>query len=119
MTKLVIKNANITITPTEFEKQANVSATLDVPAPLEDSTVSPKFSFKGYSFGTWFSKNKNQIKGIIVAIVSVGTFMQMFTLSNPVPVEVIMAAVGAAALATKKGLDTIDYYCSDVNLAQK
>jgi hypothetical protein len=73
---------------------------------------SPSFSFKGYSFKIWWSKNKGTVKTFIAFAVFLAVFFRA-DLATP---EVSAGAALVASVAVKKALDVIDFGSSEVHL---
>ena len=66
-------------------------------------------SMTGYSPRTWLTKNKGDLKLILVAVAAVGTFF----LSRIQPPELNAAISGVVAAVVKFRADGVDYWLSD------
>ena len=67
-------------------------------------------TFKGYNFSTWFVRNKDTLKMIIMAIVGITAYAANTFLP-------VWANVGLAGLITglaKLGVDAVDFYATEV-----
>ena len=73
-------------------------------------TVSPKFSFDGYSVKVWAIKNKDSIKTIVAAICAIiaGSFQ-----NSPLMQGLFGAGTG---VLTKFILDGLEFYLSEVSI---
>lgn len=71
--------------------------------------VSPKFSFKGWNFKTWVSKNKDSLKLIVSGVAGLGTAFAV----GLSPTWSAFAGTLVAA-GSKLVLDSLDYYTSQV-----
>ena len=69
----------------------------------------PKYSLAGYSFWTWASKQKEEIKLLAAALCGVGTYY-----AGLVTVEPWHTLAGVAAgVMLKLVLDAVDFWLSD------
>jgi len=73
--------------------------------------TSESMSMKGHSFKTWLVKNKAKVKGIITATLSL-----ISAVVSGLEAPWAVAVAGIVALLSTKGLDTLDFYLSDVVL---
>ena len=73
---------------------------------MPDPIPSPAFSFKGWLFSKWLTKNKGVIKGLLVLFFA---WLTAITASVE-SVELRAFLVGAVGFASKFGLDLLDYW---------
>lgn len=83
----------------------------------DDVAVSPRFSFKGYDIGIWWSKNKDGIKWSLSVCVFLFVFIKILLDTSPFTVEAMLGLSLAAGLAMKKALDALDFGVSEVKLS--
>ncbi len=70
--------------------------------------MSEKFSFEGWNFGTWLSKNKGSLKTILALLL--GLIATRF--GDSAFVSALFG--GASAAGTRIILDTLDYFLSEI-----
>lgn len=66
------------------------------------------YSFKGWKFRTWLTKNSGALKNVILALVALATFF-----STSWGVGASAALTGLITALSKLILDSIDYYIQD------
>jgi len=72
--------------------------------------ISPRLSFKGYKLSEALYRNKDLVKGLVVAITGY-SFIIGFDLTQ----FLVTIGVGLAGLIGKLLLDAVDYYFTEVD----
>lgn len=67
-----------------------------------------QYSFDKYSLKVWATKNKGDIKLLLVSLISIATY---FSSNSTKPVAVAIA--GIVGILCKLGIDAVDYYLSE------
>ena len=67
-----------------------------------------RFNFKEYSITTWIAKNKKDIKLLLMALISLATYISSGATK---PISVLIA--GVVGTLCKLLLDAVDYYISE------
>lgn len=82
----------------------------DETAPVQTG----KFSFDGYAFGIWMSKNKDEIKKdvryIILALVTLLSALQTGLQPSAWQAGLIVVSILVLNFVSKWGLDALDYW---------
>lgn len=76
--------------------------------------TSPKGSMNGYSFKTWFFRNKDTWKNLLMVGSSIATY---FITSGNVPQWLNLTLTGVVPILVKLGSDAIDFYSTNVDLS--
>ena len=74
--------------------------------------ISPAGSFAGYSFSTWFVKNKDTLKLIVVGTAALGSFLA----TEHLTLDFRLVAIPLITATSKLIVDSIDFLASNVVL---
>jgi hypothetical protein len=71
---------------------------------------SKSFSFKGWNFSEWLSRNKRTLKDLLTGVLALVTYFA--TMNNPQWLQVLLTVIIPAII--RLGIDALDYYVSDL-----
>lgn len=74
--------------------------------------VSPAGSFEGWRFGIWFSRNKENLKLLVMALAGLATY----AITQYLPMGWQLGVSGVVAASSKLAVDAIDFRASRVVL---
>ena len=69
-------------------------------------------TFTGYSFKTWFVKNKETLKNLLTGVLALSTYLS--TQNVPKWLQIVLTLIVPTLI--RLGIDAIDFYATDVKL---